>query len=157
MKEFFLIIGGCFSGFILSWLQYKYIWSSQKQFEIKYSILNDAIKALSLYESDALNTELQNQKVDNRMTQLRPKTEVLMEKSRGMVFAFFSRNASEAFNKALNYKIGPEDAPGDRFHHYLQIRKEAIAEMSHDMKPASRKLWLAISKKFHINQKMGNP
>jgi len=55
-------ISGLLSPLFLSILQQKLVWKPQKQFEIKFGILTDAIKALSAYQSDALNPELQKTK-----------------------------------------------------------------------------------------------
>ena len=53
------ILSGIISPFIVSWLQHKVIWKSQKNLEIKYSVFNNAVKALSQFATDALDPAMQ--------------------------------------------------------------------------------------------------
>ena len=48
-------LSGIVSPLIFSWIQHKCIWKTQKKLEIKYSILNDSVKALGMYATDALD------------------------------------------------------------------------------------------------------
>ncbi len=87
------LISGIISPLMLSLIQHKVIWKRQKTLEIKYSIFNDAIRALSQLSTDALDLALQSQKpTSNGLTptiHFRPETTELIEKSRGLVMAFF--------------------------------------------------------------------
>lgn len=109
------IIGGIISPFIVSFLQHKCIWRNQKEIEIKYSIFQDAISALSQYAVDAVDPGLQsNKKTYNNMSrqvEARPETFALMERSRGMVKAFFSEEAYKVFDEALKTPISIEKIP----------------------------------------------
>ena len=54
MKEIALVFLGLCSGAILSWIQFKDIWVNQRRLEEKFKTLNEAAKALALFEREAL-------------------------------------------------------------------------------------------------------
>lgn len=132
------IIGGLISGLIspmiVSFFQHKIIWKTQKKLEIKYSIFNDAIRALSLLSVDSLNPELQsineNSQDMQRQTKLHPETDQLMEKSRGMVQAFFSNETFSTFENALKTNISIKNVPNTEFE---ANRVKAILELSKEL------------------------
>jgi hypothetical protein len=62
MKEIALVLLGLFSGAILSWIQFKYIWINQRKLEEKFKTLDEAAKAIALFEREALDPEIQNKK-----------------------------------------------------------------------------------------------
>ena len=138
-SKYFELIGvGLLSGIIsplfLSWLQHKWIWKSQKKLEIKYEIFEDAVKALSLYATDALDPKLQSQKASYkgvaRLIELRPETSELMEKSRGLVSAFFSKEAYSLYDSALKAGVSIETIPCVDFE---QKRTKAIVKLSEEL------------------------
>ncbi len=113
------ILGGIISPLILSFLKHKVIWQSQKKIEIKKAAFDDAVKALSMYSTDALSPEIQNAKTDykgvQRVVGSRIETDEMMEKSRGLVQAFFSQEAYRAFDEALRTKISINEIPNIEF------------------------------------------
>ncbi|MBI4679880.1 MAG: hypothetical protein HY753_01370 [Nitrospirae bacterium] len=127
-------LSGVISPLFLSLLQHKVIWKKQKKLEIKYSIFNDAIRALSLYATDSLDPKLQSEKVtykgSQRIIELRPETVELMEKSRGMIKAFFSQQADKAFSSALGETISIDDIPCTEFE---EKRTNAILKLSEEL------------------------
>jgi hypothetical protein len=128
------LLSGIISPLILSLLQHKVIWRTQRKHEIKYSIFNDAIRALSLYASDAFDPKLQCDKTTykgtQRLIELRPETSELMEKSRSMVKAFFSQQAVIAFDAALKAEISIDNIPCIDFE---EKRINAILRLSEDL------------------------
>ena len=57
------LIGGIISPLILSWLQHRFIWRTQKRLEMKHTIVFlDAVRALSLWARDALDPDFQSKK-----------------------------------------------------------------------------------------------
>ena len=137
MKEALIagIISGILSPIILSWLQHKIIWRSQKLHEIKYSIFTDAIRALSQYETDALDCELQSAKKSfndsAKAVELRSETSSLLEKSRGMVMAFFSKDTFQKYDKAVKEKLSIDNVPNMEFD---KRRNDAIIAMARELK-----------------------
>jgi hypothetical protein len=109
------LISGIISPLIVSLIQHKVIWKRQKTLEIKYSLFNDAVRALSQLSTDALDLALQSQKPESNgvstTVHFRPETKELIEKSRGLVMAFFSQQTSRAYEDALATRISVDDIP----------------------------------------------
>lgn len=128
------LISGIISPMIVSFIQHKCIWKSQKKLEIKYSIFNDVVKAMSLYMVDAVTPEIQEQKKAykgfTRVPECRPETWELIEKSRAMVKSFFSKEASEKFEKAIKTKVSIENIPNMD---YEKNRTEVIIALSKEL------------------------
>lgn len=113
------LISGILSPIILSWLQHRIIWKKQKTLEMKHSIFLDAVRALSCWACDAMDPGLQSSKVSfegtSRKTELRPETVELMERSKGMVQAFFSKETYGAYETALHSHISIDNVPNEDF------------------------------------------
>ena len=127
-------LSGVISPLILSLLQHKVIWKHQKKHEIRYSVFNDAVRALSLYATDALDPKIQSEKKAynsiQRHIEFRPETSELMMKSRGMVKAFFAKQTYEAFDAALKANISIDDIPCTDFE---EKRTIAILKLSEEL------------------------
>lgn len=128
------ILSGVISPLVLSWLQHRVIWKSQKQLEIKFVIFQDAVRALSLWATDALDIHLQSNKASHngltRVTEARPETWELIEKSRGLVQAFFSSETFAAYDEALRANISLQSIPNEEFD---QKRTKAILLMATEL------------------------
>lgn len=128
------LISGIMSPLILLLIQHKLIWKRQKSLEIKYSIFIDALTALSQLATDALDPKLQSEKSSykgfSRAVEFRPETSEVMEKSRGLVRAFFSEAASAAFDKALRSKISIDEVPCIEFE---KARTDAIVLLAKEL------------------------
>jgi hypothetical protein len=148
MKE--AIVAGLISGLVsplfLSWLQHRLIWKSQKRFEVKFNIFSEAVSALSSLEADAINPKLQSNKTEyngtTRIVELRPETEEALEKSRGMVKAFFSDSTYKIFDKALRSKISIDNIPNSEFE---KNRTNSILEMSRELGIDNQSLWQKLT------------
>ena len=99
-----------------------------------YSIFENAVCALSLYATDALDPKLQSEKTSykgmRRQLEMRPETVELIEKSRSMVKAFFSEEAFILFDAALKAKISIEEIPCLDFE---DSRTAAIVRLSQEL------------------------
>ena len=128
------IISGILSPLVLSWLQHKVIWRTQKQLEMKHAIFLDAVRALSLWSRDAMDPALQSNKASHqgitRLTEMRPETVELLEKSKGMVQAFFSAEVHAAYDLALRAHIALNNIPNEDFE---QKRTAAIIAMAKEL------------------------
>lgn len=128
------IVGGLISPFIVSWLQHKWIWKSQKRIELRNAIFDDAVRALSQYATDATDPKIQSEKAAyggvERKVEGRPETFALMERTRGLVRAFFSEEASKIFDKALGTPISIETVPNVGFE---KARNEAILKLAQEL------------------------
>jgi hypothetical protein len=126
------MISGLMSPLILSWLKHKFIWKAQKRNEIKMAAFTDTLTALGSLERDALDAELQLNKKDYkgsmRLVELRPETIILMEKSRGMVRAFYSEATFNKVDKALREKVSIENVPNGEFDERRTTAIKAMAE-----------------------------
>lgn len=115
------ILSGVISPLILSWLQQRVIWKNQKRLEIKFTIFQDAVRALSLWATDALDPKLQSEKVAymgiTRVTDARLETWELIEKSRGLVRAFFLQKPFLPSTKCL-----------ERIFHFKQFQTKNLKE-----------------------------
>lgn len=136
MKEAIIagFVSGLISPLILSWLQHNIIWRNQKRLEIKYGIFSDAIRAMSLYETDALDFELQSNKKSYKDSikaiELRPETSELIEKSRGLVMAFFSKESFGAYVQVFKAKVSIENVPNIEFD---EKRNASIVAMAKEL------------------------
>lgn len=113
------VIAGLISPIVVLWLQHRYVWRLQKRLEMKYSVFQDAVRALSLWSRDALDLDLQTNKPDykgtQRKTELRPETDELLERSKLMVQAFFSPKVYGSYDAALRSHISIEEIPNTDF------------------------------------------
>lgn len=132
------LISGILSPLALSWLQHQVIWRRQKRLEMKWSVFQDAVRALSLWSRDALDPGLQASKASHqgaqRVTELRPETGELLEKSKGMVQAFFSKEAWKAYEAVLRSHIALDNIPNTDFE---AKRTDAIIGMARELGLAS--------------------
>jgi len=128
------ILSGVLSPLVLSWLQHRVIWKRQKQLEIKFTIFQDAVRALSLWATDALDPGLQSKKAAyngvTRVTEARSETWELIEKSRGLVQAFFSSETFSAYDEVLRANISLQNIPNEDFE---QKRTKAILLMATEL------------------------
>ena len=125
------VVAGILSPLVLAWLRHKYIWQSEKRLEQKYKIFIDAVRALALFSTDALDPKLQSEKASykyvSRVTECRPETFEAMETSLGMVKAFFGEATFSALDKAFKQKLSVENVPNTEFEN---ARVEAILAMA---------------------------
>lgn len=137
------LIFGLISGAALSWFQFRYIWINQKILEAKLTILDEAAKALSLYQREALDPEIQSQKrtseTETGMTQYRTieltsDTDVLIAKTLAKTKALFSEQTYNALSTALKAPLSVEKASGDSHHYFISDRDAAIKLMSDELK-----------------------
>jgi len=139
MKEIVLVILGLFSGAILAWIQFKYIWVDQRMIELKLKTLEEAAKVLALFEREALDPEIQSKKrVNNlgheRKLELSAETDVLMRIALVKTKALYSENAYQCLFAALNTQLDVE-VPNDGAHdEFINRSEKTIEEMSKDIK-----------------------
>lgn len=126
------LLSGIISPLLLSWLQHRYIWKSQKRLEMKYTIFQEAVRALSLWATDALDPALQANKATHngvtRVTECRPETMELLERSRGMVKAFYSTDAYAAYDLVLRAKLAIDNVPNEEFEQRRTVAILALAQ-----------------------------
>ena len=127
------ILSGIISPFIVSWLQHKVIWKSQKKLEIKYSVFNNAVKALSHFATDALDPVMQKPIPDQpiqRITKTRKQTDEMCQEARDMVKAFFSKEAHSLLDNAMRTEVSIQNTPNQEFE---ENRVKAIIAMSNEL------------------------
>jgi hypothetical protein len=106
-------VGGCAA----LWAQQRFAWKPQKRIELRNKVFDDAMNALAMFESDALDSRLQATKGDHAgsgyvpTTIFRTETRVAMQKSLLQVRAFFSPEASSAFDTALRANVRLDNIP----------------------------------------------
>lgn len=129
------ILSGVISPFVVSWIQHRLIWRSQKKLEMKNSIFLDAVRALSQWSRDALDPVLQEQgkasgtKV-RRVVEMRPETAELLERSKGLVQAFFAPSVYIAYDEALRANVSLDNIPNEDFE---AKRTAAIIAMAEEL------------------------
>jgi hypothetical protein len=128
------LIGGLLSPLVLAWLQHHFVWRAQKLIELKTSIFQDSIRALSLWAVDAMDPALQADKRPFgglvRDVNFRPETGELMERTRGLVQAFFSPQTFALYNAALTERISHDNIPNNEFE---RKRTAAIRAMAREI------------------------
>ncbi len=94
-------------------------WRQQKAFDLKYEVFQGAVTALAAWLTDALDVNLQNSKGKykgaSRLVEMRPETSQALEKSRGMVEAFFSHEVAQKFDEATRAELSIDTVPNAEF------------------------------------------
>ncbi|MDZ7830266.1 MAG: hypothetical protein U5L07_00785 [Desulfobacterales bacterium] len=143
MKEMALLILGLFSGAILAWFRFKYIWVDQRLVEQKLKTLNEAAKALALFEREALDPEIQGKKRVNdlgqtgatsRTIKLSAETDVLMRTALVKTKALYTENTYQCLLAAFRIQLDVK-VPNDEAHNnFIKRSEKAVEEMSKDIK-----------------------
>lgn len=143
MEKVFIGLSCLIAGYFVSWLQFRYIWINQKRHEIKFSILDDAARALALYEREALDPIIQSQKRPYNTkngTIMVPKieftteTQVLRVKTLVKTKALFSDDAYKALDKVLKTPLKLEEAAGEIHHNFIKDSELAIDIMCKELR-----------------------
>ncbi len=99
---------------------------------MKHAIFLDSVRALSLWARDAMDPDLQSNKTSHkgssRLTELRPETVELLEKSKGMVHAFFSQDVFTAYETVLHARISLDNVPNEDFENKRTAAIVALAK-----------------------------
>jgi hypothetical protein len=116
------VIAGVFAGVVSPLVTAKLAkrnWRAQKTFDLKYDIFRGAVKALALWTTDALDTQLQSSKVAykgrTREVEMRAETSQALEQYRGLVEAFFSKEVALKFGEATRAPISIDTVPNTKF------------------------------------------
>jgi hypothetical protein len=108
------IFGGIVGPFVGDRLQ-RSRWKAQKRFDLKYEAFTGALNALAAWEADALDANLQSNKIPYkgavRQTELRPSTAQALQHYNGMIQAHFSSAVATAYDTALKGTISIENVP----------------------------------------------
>jgi hypothetical protein len=91
---------------VLAYIQHEMIWRAQKRTELKTKAFDEAIEAIAMYETDALNIELQASKPSaggkTPLIHFRPETRLQIERALALVEASFNQKTFEAYKAALS-------------------------------------------------------
>jgi len=143
------ILSGLISPLVLAWLSHQIIWRSQKRNEIRINAFTDTITALSMFETDAMDMELQSIKREykgqSRVLEYQPETSVAMGRAKGMVKAFYSTETYNIVDKAFNTKISIENVPNIEFY---ENRTAAVVAMSNELGLNNEGFFKAITSVF---------
>ncbi len=128
------IVSGIISPFIVSWLKHTFIWKRQRNIEFKNSIFRDAVRALSMLETDALDAALQLDKASYkgkmRSVEARPQTFELCITVGSLIECFFTNDAFKAWEKAYKSPISIENAPDIEF---ITNRNDALKKLAKEL------------------------
>ena len=139
VNQFLQILGGglvaaILSPLLLSFLQQRVIWRAQRQTEIKAKSFDDAMLALAMYETDALDVQLQENKPTGGglqpVTNFRQETRNQMQKSLALIEAFFDQETFRAYNDALSSSLSLQTIPNVE---YFQRRTKAIRLLADEL------------------------
>ncbi len=111
-------LGGVISPLLLSWLQHQIIWRAQRTAEARRAAFDEAVKAIAMYEADALKPE----------PTIRQETTDQMQKALALVEAFFSPQAFDALTQYTkrNLSKGPSAE-------LSRLRTSAIEKMATEL------------------------
>ncbi|MFC1820531.1 hypothetical protein ACFLZG_05550 [Thermodesulfobacteriota bacterium] len=143
MKEIILAfcLGVCFGG-IVSWLRFRYVWTNQKKIEHKFKTLDEATKALALFEREALDPEIQNkkrvydkdeQKTSVRSIELSAGTDILIRTALAKTKALYPERTYQCLDSTFKTQLDVNDPNGDRYDEFVKKSEKAIEEMSKDI------------------------
>jgi hypothetical protein len=130
------LLAGIVGGTIVAVAQHYLVWHEQQQFQIKKSVFDDAVGALTMYEADAMNMELQASNVgvgDVRPeTKFREPTNISMAKALALVPAFFSPKTAHAYMIAYGAKLSLKNIPNSD---YYERRDKAVRLLAAELRP----------------------
>jgi len=154
MKEIALVFLGLCSGAILSWIQFKYIWVNQRRLEEKFKTLDEAAKALALFQREALDPEIQNKKRvydhgEQRSIELSAETDVLMRTALVKTKALYSERAYKYLDSALKIQLDVKDPSGVRHDEFIKQSEKAIEEMSKDVQANMSNWFSSLTWRLH--------
>jgi len=128
------IVSGIISPFIVSWLKHTFIWKRQRNIEFRNSIFRDAVRALSMLETDALDVALQLDKASfkgkTRSVEARPQTFELCMTVGSLIECFFTNDAFKAWEKAYKSPISIENAPDIEF---MSNRSDVLKKLAQEL------------------------
>jgi hypothetical protein len=103
------------------WAQQRFAWRPQKRTELRNKVFDEAMHALAMYETDALDAALQDKWQEYSGKGLRPhvvlrvETRVLLQRTRSQVQALFPPKTFEAFDAALRADVRLDNIPNADF------------------------------------------
>lgn len=109
---------GFVDGVAALWAQQRFVWRPQKRTELRNKVFDDAMTALAMYESDALDAKLQGGKQAEYSgtgyiphIACRRETWIALQKSLLQVKSFFSEEAFAAYSLATRADIQLSNIP----------------------------------------------
>ena len=139
------VVGGIVSGTIVAVVQHYVVWREQQHFQTKKSVFDNAVGALALYETDAMNIELQATNVGAEgirpVTKFRDATSIEMTKALALVPVYFSAEAAQAYRSAYNAQLGPKSIPNSA---YYERRDEAARLLAAELRPPYRSAFASL-------------
>jgi uncharacterized protein YicC (UPF0701 family) len=158
MKEISLVFLGLFSGALLSWIQFKYIWVNQRMLEEKLKTLNEAAKAIALFEREALDPEIQNkkrvydqgeQRTIVRSNELSAETDVLIRIALVKTKTLYSDRAYQCLFSALRTLLDVREPNGDHRNEFIKQSEKAIEEMYKDIQADMPNWFSSLTLRLH--------
>ena len=143
MKEIILafFLGAIFGG-IVSWIRFKYFWLNQKKLEQKFKTLDEAIKALTLFERDVFDQKMENIKLDHKAgreggnvngIELSQETDVLIKTVLAKTKTLYPERTYQYLYSIFKTRPNGNDSDGKRRDEFIRKRETAIDEMSKDI------------------------
>ena len=112
------VLAGVITPMVMSRLEQSR-WRTQRSFDLRYCIFQEATRALAKYFTDCLDVQLQlnrpNYQGLKRDVEIRPETSELLEYSRAQVQSFFSEDTFRAYERAANADVRIERVPNVPF------------------------------------------
>ncbi len=135
METFFIALMGAIIGAIIGPIIVLRIkWTTEKRHEA----FNIAIRAMSAYERDVLDSDLQDQerkKTRPRPVAMRTDTVGLMAKARHFVQAYFSKETYKLYDEAMKAKASIDDMSD-----FYDKSKKAVDAMAREL--ITKSIWL---------------
>jgi hypothetical protein len=121
LQHSFSALIGFLGGLGALWAQHHFAWVPRKRIELRSKIFDDAMNALAMYETDALDAALQANSQAysggglSPHVVLRLETRLLLERTRLQVNAFFPPSTAEAYDAALRADVSLKNIPNRDF------------------------------------------
>ena len=152
MGSFFSAVVG---GLTVVLVQHFILWRYQRRMDLKKAAFEDALTALSLYETDAMDVNLQKAELSEEAKKagitpklkLRDETNIAMAKALALTPAFFSKPTSDKFADVFSAGISLDNVPNDK---YYAVLKEAMPMLAKEVDPPQFwEPWVEAAKKWY--------
>lgn len=133
---FTTLMSGVLSGIVVALVQHFFVWKSQTKFMQKKAAYDDAILALAMYETDAMDLDLRQKNNERTGTKysvpLTGATHIKTAQASIAVLENFSLPAAQKYLSIYPAALGPETVPNTEFY---QRRKEGMEALTKELYP----------------------
>lgn len=143
-------ISAVIGGLTVVLVQHFILWRYQRRMDLRQSAFEDALTALSRFETDAMDLKRQSEKTSYgglvRNVELRDETNVAMAKALALVPAFFSKPTADAYKEVFSAGLSVKNVPNDEYYKRVE---EVMPLLAKEVDPPQFwEPWVEAAKKW---------